>query len=352
MDNIYLDTSIFEANNFLESKRISEIFKLAEEGYLRIILPAITYKEVKNRASVNIKGAIARQKKFRAETRVLRNVPSIKDKYNLEKEEEILDEFIKLFDERLTKSNALILDYPTVNISDVFEKYFEEQFPFSRGEKKNEFPDAFALLSLEEWCKSNKCKCYVFSNDKDLLSYKSDELVIVSSYEKFLDEKLRRIEKEKEQEERIEIVTKQYEDNKQKFIAQIDDWIYRQLDDDKFYYRYTNLEVHQVDVKSCSSELSDFQIVSIGDNVIEIEAKARISFNVEIEIDDEGGAYYDDEEKEWHYIDTTIDILEQEQIINVLLIAEVPIAGKEFMELQIEEINNGKDLQFRDLNYR
>jgi hypothetical protein len=352
MDNIYIDTSIFEANNFLESKRIVEIFKLAEEGYLKIILPAITYKEVKVRASVNIKSAISRQKKFRDETRVLRNVPSIKEKYNLEKEEDILNEFLAVFDATLSRSKAVILDYPTVNISDVFEKYFNETFPFSRGEKKNEFPDAFALLSLEEWCRANKCKCFVFSNDKDLLGYKSSELTIVDSYEKFLDEKLRQIEKVKERERRIELVTKQYENNKQKLEAEVNNWIYRQLDDDRFYYRYTHLEVHHIDIQSYTSELSDFQIVSVRNDMIEIEARARISFRVEIEVDDEQNAYYDDEEKEWHYLDTTTEILEQDQIVNVLLVAEVPIAGDEYIEIEIEEINNGKDLQFRDYDYR
>ncbi len=50
MDYIYIDTSIFEANNFLERHRINEIFKLAEEKELGIVLPAITYNEVKSRA--------------------------------------------------------------------------------------------------------------------------------------------------------------------------------------------------------------------------------------------------------------------------------------------------------------
>lgn len=352
MENIYIDTSIFEANNFLESKRISEIFKLAEEGQLRIVLPAITYKEVKVRASVNIKSAISRQKKFRDETRVLRNVPSIKDKYNLEKEEDILKEFNGLFEDTLSKSKVLILDYPIVNISDVFEKYFNETFPFSRGEKKNEFPDAFALLSLEEWCKANHSKCFVFSNDKDLLGYKSNELIIVESYEKFLDEKLRQIEKVKEREKRIELVTIQYENTRQELETEVNNWIYRQLDDDRFYYRYTHLEVHNIEIQSYTSELSDFQIISVREDIIEIEAKARISFRVEIVVDDEENAYYDDEEKEWHYLDTTTEILEQDQIINVLLIAEVPIAGDEYIEIEIEEINNGKDLQYRDYSYR
>lgn len=42
MDNIFIDTSIFESNNFLESKRIDQILKLGEEKHIQILLPAVT----------------------------------------------------------------------------------------------------------------------------------------------------------------------------------------------------------------------------------------------------------------------------------------------------------------------
>ena len=190
MDNIYLDTSIFEANNFLESKRINEILKLAEEGEIQIVLPVITYYETRNRAIKNIKEANNRFKKYRDETRTLRNIASLKDRFEPLDEETCIKEFLEEFEARLSAANCVFLEYPLVNIGSVFEKYFGEDYPFGGGNKKHEFPDAFALLTIEAWCAKEKVKCFVFSNDKDLLNYKSNLLVIVESYEKFLDKTL------------------------------------------------------------------------------------------------------------------------------------------------------------------
>jgi len=54
MDTIFIDTSIFESNNFLESKRIKEVYKLAERGDIKVVLPKLTYDEIINRVSKNI----------------------------------------------------------------------------------------------------------------------------------------------------------------------------------------------------------------------------------------------------------------------------------------------------------
>ena len=54
MDIIFIDTSIFESNNFLESDRIKEVYKLAERGEIKVVLPELTYDEILNRISKNI----------------------------------------------------------------------------------------------------------------------------------------------------------------------------------------------------------------------------------------------------------------------------------------------------------
>src|ERR1700722_838901 len=152
MDNIYIDTSIFEANNFLEGKRINEILKLSEEKNISILLPSVTYFETKNRAIKNIKEAIQKFKSYRDNTRILRNVESISNKFEHIDEDLCIKEFLTIFENRLIKANCLIIEYPTLNIKEVFDKYFKNEFPFSKGDKKHEFPDAFALLSVELWC--------------------------------------------------------------------------------------------------------------------------------------------------------------------------------------------------------
>lgn len=54
------------------------------------------------------------------------------------------------------------------SIQDVLDRYFESRLPFrDKGGKKNEFPDAFALLSLEQWAAEKKTRLLVLSHDED-----------------------------------------------------------------------------------------------------------------------------------------------------------------------------------------
>jgi hypothetical protein len=59
-----------------------------------------------------------------------------------------------------------------VSLADVVRRYFNATSPFSRKEgKKNEFPDALALLSLETWAEANNTLVMVLSRDSDWMNY-------------------------------------------------------------------------------------------------------------------------------------------------------------------------------------
>ena len=64
-----------------------------------------------------------------------------------------------------------------VDLRVVFEKYFMDQPPFHSENKKHEFPDAFALSMIEEYCRQKDISCYALSHDKDILAYTSPYLV-------------------------------------------------------------------------------------------------------------------------------------------------------------------------------
>ncbi|WP_313890553.1 PIN domain-containing protein [Aetokthonos hydrillicola] len=62
-----------------------------------------------------------------------------------------------------------------IAVSQLLEKYFQAKPPFAEtGEKKNEFPDAIALMSLEVWAKKNTTKVLVISKDKGWEQYCND----------------------------------------------------------------------------------------------------------------------------------------------------------------------------------
>lgn len=57
-------------------------------------------------------------------------------------------------------------------IGELVRRYFSNEPPFAEREtKKNEFPDALAVMSLEAWAKEHDTKILVVSNDEDWARY-------------------------------------------------------------------------------------------------------------------------------------------------------------------------------------
>lgn len=55
-----------------------------------------------------------------------------------------------------------------VELDEIIKKYFNSEPPFSEtGKKKKEFPDAIALMSLENWAKEHDTKILAVADDKD-----------------------------------------------------------------------------------------------------------------------------------------------------------------------------------------
>jgi hypothetical protein len=52
----------------------------------------------------------------------------------------------------------------------VFDAYFQLKPPFGVGKKKDEFPDAFSIATVREWCEENDEEIYIISTDGDLQS--------------------------------------------------------------------------------------------------------------------------------------------------------------------------------------
>jgi len=65
MEYVYLDTSIFEANNFFEGAKIKSFMRLNDEGHIKIVLPQLTIDEILSRLHSNVKNASAGLTHFR-----------------------------------------------------------------------------------------------------------------------------------------------------------------------------------------------------------------------------------------------------------------------------------------------
>lgn len=76
------------------------------------------------------------------------------------------------------------------DLSRLMEMYFATEAPFETGkDKKNEFPDAIALLALEAWAEENEINIIAVSQDTGWKNYSegSDRITLVSSLAEALE---------------------------------------------------------------------------------------------------------------------------------------------------------------------
>jgi len=343
MDIIFIDTSIFESNNFLESKRIKEVYKLGERGDIKIVLPELTYDEIVNRISKNILEASQKFNKYRNDTRVLRNVDSLSDKFEQFDNNNIQKEFIEKLENQFAKSNIEIVDYPTLNIKDIFRSYFEKKIPFGSGGKKSEFPDAFALKSIELWAKENYVKVLAFSKDNDMINYNSTHLEIIEDFDYWLSNKIKEIEgKHQKRLYEIEDFIKNKSDGIQQDVA---DWVNDQLNDDTKYYEYSNyLEIHNLSIIEVKTDVEDYYITNVSEEYISVELTMRVNYKVAIIIGNEDNMIKDYDTKEWLFIETKELLIDEIRDLDIELVFEIEPDDETIYRPKIETINNGENL--------
>ena len=344
MDTIFIDTSIFEANNFMEGKRINEIFKLSERGVIQVVITQLTYDEILNRISKGIDDASLKFKKYRDDTRILRNAPSLAEKFEFFNNKNVKEEISISLKQRFAQSKFIIIEYPTLNIEEIFINYFNNEFPFNTTNKKYEFPDAFALKSLENWALEKGVKVFVFSKDNDMLNYQSKNLEIVEDFEVYLNDKILEVEGEK-LEKRISQVEDLIYNHSEVIVEAIREWTETQLDDYNKYYKYSNFyEVHNIAIQSVNIDIEDFNITNFTEENIGVELKVALNYNVEIIIDDEDYMYKDFDNKEWVFLETKPMFINEVRYIEVDLIFEIVPNVEEISNPVIEKINGGRDL--------
>lgn len=79
------------------------------------------------------------------------------------------------FENFYSKVNGKVIPASRVNVDELMDLYFNTLPPFeNKTEKKNEFPDAIALLSLECWASENDKTMVVVSKDKGWHAYAQD----------------------------------------------------------------------------------------------------------------------------------------------------------------------------------
>ncbi len=343
--NIFIDASIFIGKNYnYRSTDFEQLYRLARLGQAKVFLTDITVREVEAHIETDISKAIQALKKFQKglekfhnDARVLKNIDyslfkELFQEINETKSTEILKCQLSTF---LNEISATVLPTSDVSIKVVFDKYFGKRPPFGEGKKKSEFPDAFAIVAIQAWCKKNNEKMYVVSTDRDLKEYceTSDCLIALNQLAEFINV----IElHDKELALSVNELLNKNQDAIKKAIAESfckqDFWIENQegdVDGDVENVRVNELEVYEM------------LILEVEEDAAVVHVEVGTNFSADLTYDGIDTTAYDSEDRglfSWRRIEKTVD-----QDVGYTAMVQVlhDVEDSEYFEVDWVEIDSG-----------
>lgn len=312
-DIVYIDTSVFISENFFApGNRINSLAKLAKEGKVRLVMPEITRQEVIK----HIKSAVRQSwKAFNNESRVFRNNPEVDAWRKGTDEKQEIEKILDLFEKFLADSHVKILDYSYCdNAEKVFTDYFGHRKPFGEGQKKDEFPDAFVLTSLEKYSKEINQHVVVLSADGDMEGYESKRLDY-EDYGQYVSKKV--IEGVA-----LDEMARSLLNEKMNLEQELKDAAVDYLDDFRLYQ--TLLDVAEVTYHSINEvkvEINevDYEVISVNDKYIEVEIQPEVKFKVEVDYVNYDSAVYDKEDGQWYGTEDDTYVVYSSAVIPTIL---------------------------------
>ena len=335
MDYIFIDTSVFESENFLMGNKINSLFSLAQSEEIIILLPQLTYDEIKNRIRKRCREAFDYLKENKYS--ILKNTKSHQSLFNKKNINDTILEIINKFDKQITKSKIKKLAYNDIDVEKIINSYFAQEKPFGSGQKKDEFPDAITLQIIEKWCKKHRVKCVLLSNDKDMQEYKN-ELFIHEDTEEYVNRKL------KEAEARISSINQLFKENESYYISKVKEWSEEQFENETLYLKHINYaEIESIEISNIEVTFKEYYVTRKFDDNIQIQAYYDITFEIKIEHTDLDSGYYDDEERTWYYVENTFTTFEDSDEIPVDFEYRTLPNGE--ISFEITKINNGNEIR-------
>ena len=127
---IFLDTSIFESENFFKGRNLIHICDLSKNGLIEVKITDITHNEIINRIKENIQKSQTSFKKanslINSEAKLLKNIDEFTVFFNFPKleSEDLLNNFKTKLEEFILDNSIEIIDSKISNLKEVFEKVF------------------------------------------------------------------------------------------------------------------------------------------------------------------------------------------------------------------------------------
>lgn len=346
---IFLDTSVFESENYFEGRNINILFNLAKQKLIHLKITDIVYREVLARIENHAIKAVnlfkSQKLNFEREARILRNINVLSDyfkKINFkELKEKSKKEIQEKFHQVIDEFNIEIIDSSIADIKEVLGDYFETNPPFKDGLKKNEFPDAISLNAIKKWCEKTSNSVIHLSNDKDFDKYENEAIDCSHDLSSLLE-----LLFTENSDIQYEFITAIYN----KSIVEIEASIENELSEDLSSQAYSKIEndAWYEDVEVDFLEINEIEIIigvinEIGEETFSYEIETNIYFSVETYYTDLSGAIYDKEDGTWWGEERISEI--KRYSVNTLIYADFEL-DKNKVDGNFIEIT---DFDFRDI---
>lgn len=182
-----LDTNILEDKQYwFDGGLLKQLTQFANSP-IRIVFSDVVHNEAKKHLASKITTANREIKKaIRSATNRLKlpqeQIESAKSALNInDSDEELAEKQLQQYYEDVQAE--IIESKEHLDKKTLMQMYFATTPPFElKKDKKNEFPDAIALISLENWADDNSIKILVISKDKGWVNFaeKSEWLTVIS----------------------------------------------------------------------------------------------------------------------------------------------------------------------------
>jgi hypothetical protein len=165
-----IDTSIFFQTGFALDKGLLAQLDQFAQSPVQVVISEVVDKEMRRHIAERVRQARTALEKGLKEVQqeMLASEGSAnrvrKALLTGETDGEIAARRVEEFYERC---DAMILPADEASTREVLDRYFSHEPPFAAsGDKKQEFPDAYALVSLEKWAEAQNFKVLAVSHDR------------------------------------------------------------------------------------------------------------------------------------------------------------------------------------------
>lgn len=312
--NVFLDTQVFFDSGFRYQEPVfSALASGVTKNEVRLFLTDITVEEVKVHIREAVQESVQAHQSFAAKSKILQNSSSADVKTALAKlnQSALTDELIAQFESFLAKTKATILK-TDLKAGPVLKAYFTRKPPFGPGKKKNEFPDAFAIAALHDWCSSESSELYVVSGDPDMQAACNDDgpLYSLPRLADFLDALA-------SEEDITAFVRARIIEHKGDIIERVP----KDFPDRGFIITDVadfHSSVDEVRVTGVELEDDDFEVVWVSSGKATVVANIHIHWEADLVYGDEDTAPWDGEEGRYFFINTISDTVQRDDDFDVI----------------------------------